>query len=203
MKILARVILMLLITGIASMPHATAQQLPSEVMVKKAWDLGLFTGGGVGLGSTSGTRFVFAGGRIGRILTKEHLHGWLRGNFEWAVDLMPLYAVFPPNRAVYGGGFKPAVWQWNFTSGKRIAPYAVVAGAIVFSTANLPPGDTSDVNFAPQVGFGVNYLVRRGQAVRFEAAIVHHSNARLGKLNPGYDASLFFTVGYSWYKTPR
>jgi lipid A 3-O-deacylase len=203
MKTLARVIFMLLVSGMAAAPHAKAQELPSEALAKNAWDLGLFTGGGTGLGTSSGTHFVFAGGRVGRILTKEHLHGWLRGNFEWAVDLMPVYTVFPPNRAVYGGSFKPAVWQWNFTGGKRIAPYAVIAGAIVFSTANLPPANTSYVNFAPQAGFGMNVFVRRGQAVRFEAAIVHHSNARLGTLNPGYDASLFFTIGYSWYKTPR
>jgi lipid A 3-O-deacylase len=203
MKILARAILMLLASGMAASPRAMAQQLPSEALTRNTWDLGVFTGGGTGLGTSSGTHFVFAGGRVGRILTKEHLHGWLRGNFEWAVDLMPVYTVLPPNRAVYGGSFKPALWQWNFTSGKRIAPYADVAGGIVFSTANLPPGNTSDVNFAPQVGFGANFFIRRGQAVRFEAAVVHHSNSGLGTLNPGYDASLFFTVGYSWFKTPR
>lgn len=203
MKTLGRIIFMLLATCLAAGQPASAQQMPSESLVKGAWDMGVLTGGGTGLGASSNTRFVFAGGRIGRILTKEHLHGWLRGNFEWAVDLMPLYTVLPPNRAVYGGGFKPAVWQWNFTSGKRIAPYAVIAGAIVFSTANLPPGNTSDVNFAPQAGFGMNVFDRRGHALRFEAAIVHHSNSRLGTLNPSYDASLFFTVGFSWFKTPH
>jgi len=31
--------------------------------------------------------------------------------------------------------------------------------------------------------------------------VVHHSNASLGDRNPGYNASVFFTVGYSWYKS--
>lgn len=203
MKILARMVLMVVLGVIAATQGASAQQTVSETLARKAWDLGLFTGGGTGLAASSDTQFVYAGGRVGWILTKEHLPGWLRGNFEWAVDLMPLYTVFPPNRAVYGGSFKPAVWQWNFTSGKKIAPYAAVAGGILFSTANLPPGNTSWVNFTPQGAVGANFFIRRGQALRVEGAIVHHSNATLGTLNPGYSASLFFTVGYSWFKTPQ
>jgi lipid A 3-O-deacylase len=203
MKILVRVIFMLVLSGMIAAQHATAQQMPSDALAKNTWDLGFFTGGGTGLGHNFNTRFVYAGGRVGRILTKEHLSGWLRGNFEWAVDVMPLYTVFPPNRAVYGGSFKPAVWQWNFTSGKKVAPYVDIAGGVLFSTANLPPGNTSDVNFTPQVGLGANFFIKRGQALRLEGAFVHHSSSGLGRLNPGYSVSLFFTVGYSWFKTPR
>ena len=33
----------------------------------------------------------------------------------------------------------------------------------------------------------------------FEGAYVHHSNAGLGTDNPGYNAALFFTIGYTWF----
>src|SRR5580700_11313330 len=129
---------------------AAAQDLPSTSLTRGTWEFGAFAGGGTGLGKSDNTQFFFAGGRVGRILTHDHLSGWMRGNFEWAVDMMPLYVVFPPQNAVYGGSFKPAIWQWNFTSGKTLAPYVAAAGGVVFSRSNIPPGDTSYVNFTSQ-----------------------------------------------------
>jgi len=89
---------------------ASAQGLASESLSKGTWELGLFGGGGDGLGKSDNTQFAYAGGRVGLVLTSEHLSGWMRGNFEWAVDVMPLYAVLPPASAIYGGSFKPAIW---------------------------------------------------------------------------------------------
>jgi hypothetical protein len=96
---------------------------------------------------------------------------------------------------------KPAIWKWNFTSGKTVAPYVSVAGGILFSTQNLPPGNnTSWVNFTPQAALGANIFLKPRKALLIEAAYVHHSNAGLSTYNPGYNASLFFTVGYSWFR---
>ena len=75
----------------------------------------------------------------GLILTKEHGTGWRRGNFEWAVEMLPLYTVFTPRRAVYGGSLVPAMWRWNFTSGRRIAPYASHRGRHSFQHAQSAP----------------------------------------------------------------
>ena len=66
--------------------------------------------------------------------------------------------------------------------------------------ANLPPGDTSWVNFTPQVAMGANVFVKSRAALALEGAYVHHSNAGLGTENPGYNAALVFTVGYSWFR---
>ncbi|MGA8368356.1 MAG: hypothetical protein ACLQMT_05075 [Candidatus Acidiferrales bacterium] len=81
--------------------------------------------------------------------------------------------------------------------------YVAAAGGIVFSAANVPPGDTSSVDFTPQAEFGADIFIKRGSAVFLEGAVVHHSNDDLGARNPGYDAALFFTIGYSWFKNPR
>jgi hypothetical protein len=174
--------------------------LPSQSLTKGVWDFGLLVGGGTGLEYASSTHFVNAGARVGLILTRNYGDGWGRGNFEWAVEMLPLYTVFTPRRAVYGGSFKPAVWRWNFTGGQRIAPYVSVAGGILFSTRNIPPGNTSWVNFTPEAAMGANIFVKRNRALLIEGAYVHHSNAGLGTQNPGYNASLFFTVGYSWFR---
>jgi len=179
---------------------APPSSLPAQPLPSRTWEFGVFSGGGLGLGKSDTTQFMYAGGRIGRVLTGEHLHGWLRGNFEWAVDLMPMYTVFPPGSAVYGGSFKPVIWQWNFTSRKKVVPYIAAAGGIVFSRHNIPPGDTSTVNFTSQFVTGARIYLKPGRALFFEDAIGHLSNASLGNHNPGYNGLIEFTFGYSWSK---
>jgi lipid A 3-O-deacylase len=198
MKIIVSVFLSLLFASAAA-----AQDLPSTSLTRGTWDLGAFAGGGTGLGKSDDTQFFIAGGRVGRVLTGEHFSGWARGNFEWAIDLMPAYIVFPPTSAVYGGSFKPVIWQWNFTGGKKISPYAAVAGGVVFSRRNIPPGDTSTVNFTTQGVFGVHIFTRQSRALQLESAFGHLSSASLGNHNPGYNAFFTFTIGYTWYKTAR
>jgi len=195
MKIIGGIFLALVLAAAAS-----AQDLPSTSLTRGTWDFGLFAGGGTGLGKSDNTQFFFAGGRVGRILTHDHLSGWARGNFEWAIDMMPLYAVLPPGSGVYGGSFKPAIWQWNFTSHKRIVPYVAAAGGIVFSTNDIPPGNTSPVNFTSQFVTGAHVFVKPGHGFFFEDAIGHLSSASLGRHNPGYNGLIEFTVGYSWFR---
>jgi lipid A 3-O-deacylase len=179
---------------------ASAQTLPAQSLTKGAWEFQPFVGAGTGLGHSDSTQFVIAGGRIGKILTKDHLHGWARGNFEVAVDLMPLYLVLQPGGPVYGASFKPAIFQWNFLGGRKVAPYALIAGGVLFTTSNVPPGNTSYVNFTSQGALGFHFFQRPKHAWDFEVQGVHHSNASLGHLNPGLNGSLIFTVGYNWYK---
>ncbi|HKF52216.1 MAG TPA: acyloxyacyl hydrolase [Candidatus Acidoferrales bacterium] len=179
---------------------SNAQSLPEQSLSRGAWELQPFIGGGTGLGHADTTQFLIAGGRVGKIITGDHLHGWARGNFEFAADFMPLYLVMQPGGAVYGASFKPVIFQWNFTSGKKIDPYALIAGGILFTTSNVPPGNTSYVNFTSQGALGFRFFKRPKRSWNFEIQAVHHSNASLGHLNPGLNASLLFTLGYSWFK---
>ena len=153
----------LLLLLLACAVTATAQDLtstnsiasaPAQSLTKGTWDFGVLFGGGPGLGYAKDTHFVYSGGRVGLILTKDHGEGRGRGNFEWAVEMLPLYTVVTPAGSVYGGSFKPAVWRWNFVSGEKIAPYVSAAGGILFSTRNLPAGNTSWVNFTPEAAAG-------------------------------------------------
>jgi lipid A 3-O-deacylase len=196
----ALAVLLLASAKVALAQDISSAGLPARSITKGAWDFGLLGGGGTGLGYAKQVQFLYAGGRIGRILTKDHGTGLRRGNFEWAVEMLPVYTVLMPTGTVYGGSFKPSVWRWNFTSGKTVAPYISIAGGILFSTRNLPSGNTSWVNFTPEAALGANIFLKRRKALQIEAAYVHHSNAGLSTYNPGYNASLFFTVGFSWFK---
>jgi len=168
------------------------------------WELGAFLGGGTGAGKSSDTQFLLAGGRAGLVLTPDLFTGTpVRGNLEYAVEVMPVYTVFTPNGAVYGASIKPFLVQWNFTKPQRLIPYLHIAGGVLFTTSDIPPPNTSSINFTPQIGGGVHWFHRPDRSIDFSLDVVHHSNASLGDHNPGYNASVFFTVGYSWYKPRR
>jgi lipid A 3-O-deacylase len=179
----------------------TTQDFRAQSLKKGVWELGVLAGGGTGLGKSDNTQFFYAGGRGGYILTGEHLPGILRGNFEWAVDVLPLYPVLTPDGgAIYGASIKPAIWQWNFASFKKFAPYVAAAGGVVFSKSNVPPGDTSKVNFTPQFVVGSHYFFEKHRALFFEGSLGHLSSASLGPHNPGYNVTFLFAVGLSWFK---
>ncbi len=183
---------------------SAAQNLPSDLLTRGTWEFAPLVGSGSGLGKSSSTQFLYAGGRAGWILTGQHLPGLLRGNFEWAADALPVYLFFTPvNGTAYGGSFKPVIWEWNFTSGKKFVPYIAAAGGIVFTTQNIPPGDTSWVNFTPQFVIGTRVLAEKRHAFFIEGSIAHLSSASLGRHNPGYNISLLFAVGYSWFRHHR
>jgi lipid A 3-O-deacylase len=209
----ARTVLFLLLSIVAGLPLASpaparAQQPPaaaeppnSLVDGRGTWDLGAFLGGGTAAGKSSNTQFFFGGGRAGLVLTPDLASNTpLRGNFEYAVEVMPVYTVFTPNGAVYGASIKPFVLRWNFTANRRIVPYLHIAGGVLFTTSNVPPGNTSNINFTPQLGGGIHWFRRPERSVDFGVDVVHISNASLGSHNPGYNAGVFFSVGYTWYK---
>jgi len=47
-------------------------------------------------GGTKDTHTMNAGVRLGKVLTDDHLGGFLRGNFELSADLMPIYYIWQP-----------------------------------------------------------------------------------------------------------
>src|SRR4051794_33288033 len=134
----------------------------ANALRKPVWEIGPWVGGGTGVGAASEFKFVNAGLRIGRVLTGEIGSGKFRGTFEWAADLMPLYMVRQSDfydsgtqRWVYGGGFSPVILKWNWTANKKIVPYFAAEGGVLFTTTEVPPGDTSRTNFLPGGAFGI------------------------------------------------
>jgi hypothetical protein len=221
------------------------------------WDLGVLVQSGVGLTEDrSSFKFLMIGGHAGRILTPNLGTGILRGNFEYGVEIFPLWQSYTPKfqRAncteisppvipgpiascsaehTVGGTFTgvsvtPAIFRWNFTHGERWMPWLQGAGGLIWTNHKYPafgvplpaPGpitigpptaqyyldndgpsaDTSVWNFTPQFGVGVHYFVRPRRSIDVSANAVHISSASLGDKNPGVNASVQFSVGYSWWK---
>ncbi len=93
-------------------------------------------------------------------------------------------------------------------------PWAQAAGGVLWTNHKYPAygqgpvnlvndgkdGDASVWNFTPQGGVGVHYFVKPRQSVDLSANGVHISSASLGDRNPGVNASVQFSIGYSWWK---
>jgi len=47
---------------------------------------------------------------------------------------------------------------------------------------------------------GLHYFVSANRSIDIGANAIHISSASLGDKNPGVNASVQFTVGYSWWK---
>jgi hypothetical protein len=113
-----------------------------------------------------------------------------------------------------GVSLTPIILRWNFTHGKKIMPYAQAAGGLLWTNHTYPsfgsptlslgqdgPGTTTSVfNFTPQGGVGLHYFLDGRHSIDFGANAVHISNASLGNKNPGVNASVQFSLGYSWWK---
>jgi lipid A 3-O-deacylase len=181
------------------------------------FEFGVWAGGGTGVGERSHTKFFNTGVRLGKVLTGDFGPSFLRGNFEFAGDIVPLWLIWqdsfrirrdatgqdvaiPVRERVYGGSFHPVILKWNFTRSKRVVPYIAAEGGVLFTKDDVPFPDTSNVNFTPGGDFGVQVFTKQKQAVVFSVHATHISNASMGEHNPGINAAFLFRLGYHWYK---
>jgi lipid A 3-O-deacylase len=178
------------ITAMAQEPVGSALADSREIEI---WAQG---GKGVN-GRTSFIGVFDAGARFGWVLTDPHGPGFLRGNFEYAVDVIPVYAIFQEN-TVYGGGFNPVVLKWNFAGGRRLSPYAEIHGGTLFTTSEVPLG-TSNVNFTSGVGGGFQVPLHGDKRLDLSVHYYHISNAGLATPNPGIN-TIQFRVGLQFMK---
>ena len=123
----------------------------------------------------------------------------------------PLYTV--------GGTFTgitltPAIFRWNFAGKGRFTPWAQAAGGVLWTNHKYPAygglplnivndgpnADASVWNFTPQGGIGVHYFIHPNRSLDLSANGIHISSASLGDRNPGVNASVQFSLGYTWWK---
>jgi hypothetical protein len=115
----------------------------------------------------------------------------------------------------HGVTLTPIILRWNFARHGKFTPWAQAAGGVLWTnhkfpsygnvnqlnyTENGPNGETSVWNFTPQGGIGMHYFTRPNRSIDFSANGEHISSASLGDRNPGVNASVQFTVGYTWWK---
>src|SRR5262249_51953668 len=121
--------------------------------------------------------------RYGWVLTGPHGPGFLRGNFEYAVDAVPVFLVFQPRNTAYGVGLNPLGLKWNLQPQGRFLPYFELGGGTLFTTHDVPTG-TGPVNFTSDAALGVHHV---GDSLNWSLDVryMHISNAGLTALNPG------------------
>jgi hypothetical protein len=188
---------------------AAAQEV-SNAMKKGAIQIEVFGGGGTGVGASSDTQMMNAGVRLGKVLTGSHGSGFLRGNLEYAIDVVPLNLFFQDHlntatgrldrETVYAGSISALVLKWNFTGGKRIAPWIALEESAIFTADNVPAGDTASTNFSSGFGAGLQFFRSNGHALNFSGHMMHISNASIGNHNPGLNVAMQFRLGYQWWK---
>jgi Lipid A 3-O-deacylase (PagL) len=164
-------------------------------------DLEVWTGGGHGLnGSTANSGVWNLGGRYGWVLTSPHGPGFLQGEFEYAVDVVPAFVVLQKNGTAYGGGLNPFALKWNFTKPRKVVPYFELGGGTLFTNIKVPPG-TSNVNFTTSGALGLHFP---GNKYYWSAELrfMHISNAGLGDLNPGIN-TLQLRIGFGRFTSPH
>ena len=171
----ASLILVLLVSG-----YAFAQNRLED----GGHELQVWTGGGHSVpGGTSDTGVWNVGLRYGWILTAPHGPGFLKGRFEYALDVVPAFLVFQPANTAFGAGFNPFDLKWNFATRGSVVPYIELGGGFLVTNHNVPTG-TNDVNFTPSTALGAHFL-RDRYNLSLELRYMHISNAGLASPNPG------------------
>jgi len=147
-------------------------------------EMQLWTGGGYSIpGGTSDTGVWNVGLRYGWVLTRPHGPGFLKGRFEYALDVIPAFLVFQPANTALGAGFNPLNLKWNFATRGAIVPYLELSGGTLFTNHTVPAG-TNDLNFTPSAAIGAHLLKERYNW-SLELRYMHISNAGLATPNPG------------------
>lgn len=115
-----------------------------------------------------------------------------------------------------GISITPILLRWNFTGSghRKLIPWAQGGGGMIWTNHKYPgvggppyneindgsAANTSVWNFTPQFGVGLHYFLSPRRSVDFGANAIHISSASLGDKNPGVNASIQFSVGYTWWK---
>jgi hypothetical protein len=150
--------------------------------------------------SQGGHRYTLQTVSWGRVLTDPHGPGALRGRFELALEVVPIYGQFEPT-STYGFGVTPLFWRWNFEPRGKVAAFAELAGGGLW-TRDAVPERTTTSNFTAHAGYGIRYAFRPGRTVNVSYRFHHISNGNRLERNPGVNAHVVL-VGLSLIQPPR
>jgi len=144
--------------------------------------------------STAGRAYAVQTIGWSRELTRELKLIGIRGRFAWGVEATPLFAQFSPS-SIYGIGFAPVVWRWNFVPRRRWSAFGELAMGGLF-TSDPIPDKTSRANFSAHWGGGVRLMPRGGHALLLAYRFQHFSNGNQLGSNPGVNSHVVL-VGWS------
>ena len=179
----------------ASVGVARAQAAAPVVRGATEWSASAGAARGITfLQSVGGERYLTSQLSWGRVLTDLRGPAWVRGRFEWAVEVVPVFAEWSAGKA-RGLGLTPLGWRWNFEPRGRLAPYLEVGGGALWTSAPIPSGTTGS-NFTAHAGVGVRVFSAHGQGLVVGYRLHHISNGNRLRRNPGVNAHML-TVGWT------
>jgi hypothetical protein len=155
--------LLALALTLALLPSAYAQSGPADqILTNDPWEYGPFLQGGIGTGNRDTYSFFSAGVHGGKVLTDPWGPGLLRGQFEYAVELMPLWQaytpkylrancyqqpggpltcsdLFPTGGTYTGVSVTPIILRWNLKGSGHWLPWVQGAGGLIWTDHKFPP----------------------------------------------------------------
>jgi hypothetical protein len=185
--------------------HGNAQELATH----GPWQVGVFATGGfppnyeINSGTSSSSVYapaqldlLNAGAQIGKVLSAPRGPGFLRGEGEAVVEVMPFWLAHYPMQKLYvhvvgnsgeggyipfgpynipGASITPLLFRWNFTgrTSSRSIPWAQLGGGILWTNHKFPAPDpimdanTSVINFTPQGAIGESIFIKKKSKPRF------------------------------------
>ena len=144
--------------------------------------------------SLSGRAYAVQTVGYSRELTRELTLVGIRGRFAWGVEATPLFAQFSPS-TIYGIGFSPVVWRWNFPPRPRWSAFAELSMGGLWTSDPIPE-DTSRGNFTAHWGGGLRLRPRGAHALLIAYRFQHFSNGNQLGSNPGVNSHVFL-AGWS------
>jgi hypothetical protein len=182
------------VLSLLSAPRIFAQAGPENS--SREWQV--WTGGGHGInGSQSGTGVWNLGLRYGLILTSPHGPGFLRGQLEYAFDVVPVWVITQRTNTAYGGSVDPFAFKWILNSPTKVKPFFQIEGGALFTNTKVPEG-ASQINFTTSGGLGAHFL---GEKHNFSAEVrfQHISNASMANYNPGIN-TIQVRIGFGAFR---
>jgi opacity protein-like surface antigen len=167
----------------AGQPAATAPSIP----LAREWHVAAGVARSVNLyQSTAGRSYAIQTIGWARELTGDLGPGLVRGRFAWGVEGTPVFAQFRPSN-IYGVGFAPLVWRWNFTPHPRWSAFAELSMGGLWTSEPIPD-DISRLNFSAHWGAGVRIGRSAGDALLLAYRFQHFSNGNQFSSNPGVNS---------------
>lgn len=152
-----------------------------------AWSVHLFE-------SVANRRYAVQTVSWGRELTRPLGPGPLRGRFAWAAEATPIFAQTAPSR-LYGIGFAPVVWRWNFEPRRRWSAFGELSMGGLWTSDPIPEKATRG-NFTAHWGGGVRLHASVRHRLVLGYRFQHISNGNQLASNPGVNSHVFL-AGWS------
>ncbi len=137
-------------------------------------------------------QFYSAAFEAGRMITALHGNGFLRGRGEAVVEVIPFWIERRPAQEVtlysssnppfpgglsafitHGVSVTPLLFRWNFMKRESVwsVPFFQLGSGLLWTSQSFPQstaetgGNTSRINFTPQVDFGESIFTRKRQSL--------------------------------------